>query len=981
MEEDRLEEAFLEALDRVNEKELQDKMRDYLEQYHSRIQRLEQQALRDRLTGLFNRHCLEDEFGRMARNHTVISLLIIDIDYFKSVNDRFGHDTGDRVLQAMATFITDAARGDDACFRYGGEEFLVLLPGTDSQGALRFAERLRSVIADRTLEIFTVPITASFGIAESPRHSRRLDELLHMADRALYKAKHGGRNRTVVFEGDAAVTVPPGGAVSPGPGASHLPQQPTAFIGREKELTEIASLLGEEDCRLLTLVGPGGIGKTRLALEAAMRAEGGYPHGAYFFPGSQLSSPQHLVSALAVSLDFSFYAEGEALAQLLDFLREKKLLLVMDSFERFIEEGSLLLARILEAAPQAKIMVTSQERLNLKGEWILEVGGMDVPDDERGFSLTAPDEFDAINLFLHGARRVYPGITFTMEERPLIGDLCRFLEGMPLGIELASPWIRFLPLKEICEEIAGSLDFLSTTLRDIPERHRSLRVAFEYSWNLLKPEERLAFARMSVFRGGFRREAGEEVAGAPLALITALMDKSLLRRGSSGRYEMHGVLRSYAGEKLGEGAAEEERVRDAFCSYYLRLLQACESEYLRARQVEALAALEDDIENIREAWKMAVQGMCLEELNRSVSSLYLFYDIKAWLEEGEKLLGELVAAVRASAGEGGLRRRIEEELVARAVTRQGCLALRMGMHEKASELLDEGLRILRGLDMQEEVAFNLIFSGMLSERTGDYARASGLYRESLDIYRELDNRRGVATALLNQAIHSVVGYEEARKLYLESLEIYRELGDLRGMSISINNLGVACFYLGEYEEAKRHYEESLAIDRRLGDRRGIAIGLVNLGEVAGKLGRREEARELCGQGLEDFREIGDRRGMASTLSIIGQLAMDQDDPVEAASRFREALAVSEEIGAVPLSLNTMAQMALLLEKRGEKERSHEVICGVLSQEGCDVETRNLGEGLRDRLAFELPAPACKQVADRAGKRSREDLAREMLERS
>ena len=977
MEENRLEEAFLEALDRVNEKELQEKMRDYLEQYNARIQRLEHQALRDSLTGLFNRHCLEDEYERMTRNHVIISVLMMDIDYFKSVNDRFGHEAGDRVLQAMATFITDAVRGDDACFRYGGEEFLLLLPGTNSDGARRFAERLRNVISRRTLEIFSIPITASFGIAECPRHSYQMDDLVRMADQALYQAKHSGRNRTVVFEADRA-GAPPSSDTLTSP-VSHLPQQSTPFIGREAELAEIAGLLNETDCRLLTLVGPGGIGKTRLALEAASRTAEDFPYGAYFFPGSQLSSPEHLVSGLASSLSFSFYAEGDSVTQLLDYLREKKLLIVMDSFERFIDEGSALLTHILEAAPGVKIMVTSQERLNLKGEWILEVGGMSVPANSHDFDLAAPDKFDAINLFLHGARRVYPGATFTIEEEPLISSLCRFLEGMPLGIELASSWIRFLPLKEICTEIENSLDFLSTTLRDIPERHRNLRVAFEYSWSLLKPEDKLAFARMSVFRGGFRREAGEDVADAPLSLITALMDKSLLRRSLTGRYEMHGVLRAYAWEKLSEEGAELERVKDIFSNYYLHLLQDCEVDYLQARQIEAMITLEDEIENIREAWKMAVHGLRLEELNRSISALYLFYDINAWLEEGEKLLGELVDTVRASAGDTRPHRRIEKEIMAKAITRQGCLALRMGMYEKAEQLLGEGLQMLRGLELKEEVAFNLIYSGLLSERTGDYTWASGLYREGLDIYRKLGDRRGVALALHSQAIHSLVGYKEASKLYRESLEIYRKLGDLRGMSISINNLGVASFYLDDYEEAKHHYGESLVIDRRLGDRRGIAIGLMNLGEVAGKLGQKEEARKLCEESLEVFREIGDRRGMASTYSTMGQLAMDSGDLGEAARRFRDALAISEEIRAIPVSLNTMARMALLLEKRGKKGRSFEVVSAVLSHEGCEVETKNLGEQLRDRLAGELSAPTCKKALARIEGSSREDLASGLFE--
>jgi diguanylate cyclase (GGDEF)-like protein len=972
LDEDRLEKAFRETLDLVNGKDLQDKMRAYLEQYAPHGEQLEQQALRDRLTGLFSRHCLEDEYERMTRNHIIISVLMLDIDYFRCINDRFGQETGDQVLRTMAAFITDAVRGDDACFRYGGEEFLVLLPGTNSAGAQQFAERLREAISRRTMEIFSFPVTVSLGISECPRHSYQLDDLVRMADQALYQAKHGGRNRTVVFETDLPGIATPADTATPTSPVSHLPQQSTPFIGRKAELAEISGLLNARGCRMVTLVGPGGIGKTRLALEAASRIAEEYPYGACFVPGAQLTSTDSLVSGLAEALGFSFYGEGEAVSQILDYLREKKLLLVVDSFEHFVEDGSSLLLSILEAAPLVKLVVTSEQRLNLPGESILEVGGMGFPANDPDSDSGGLEEFDALHLFLHGARRVYPGLTFTTEEKPLIFHLCRFLAGVPLGIELAASWIRVLPLSEIRKEI---------DIIDIPESHRNLRVAFEYSWSLLKPEEQQAFSRMSVFRGGFRYEAGEAVADAPLSLISALMDRSLLRRNLTGRYEMHGAMRAYAREKLIEDELELERISDIFSNYYLHLLQDCEVDYLQARQVEALTRLAEEINNIREAWEMAVRGLRLEELNRSVGALYLFYDIEAWLEEGERVLGELAEAVRTSTGDTRPHRTIEKEIMAKALTRQGCLALRMGKYERAEELLSEGMLLLRGLGLREEIAFNLLSSGLLSEKTGDPTWAAGLYRESLDIYRKLGDKRGVAHALNRHAAHSLVGHEEAIKLYQESLEIYRKLDDMRGMGNCINNLGVVNLRLGEYEEARRHFEGSMVINRKLGDRRGIATGLLNLGEVAGRLGDREKARNLCLESLAAFREIGDRRGMADSLCALGQLAMDLADFAESTSYLRDALNISLEIGAEPVALKVMMRMALLLEKQGETEQSFGLASRILAQEGCEMETRELGEELRDRIVSELSAPVRKRILAGTGKTTWEDLAHVLMDSS
>lgn len=971
MDKNRLEEAFREALERVDEKDLDKKMRAFLEQHFTRPEKPEQPALRDRLTGLFNRHCLEDEYERMTRNHIIISMLILDIDYFRSLNDRFGHETGDQVLRATATFITDAVREDDACFRYGGEEFLVLLPGTNSAGARRFAERLRDTISRKTLEIFSLPITASLGISECPRHSYKLDDLVRMADQALYQAKHGGRNRTVVFESDLPGITAPADPATPTSPVSHLPQQSTPFIGRKNELAQLAGFLREKNRRLITLVGPGGIGKTRLALEAASRIAEEYPYGACFVPGSQLTSHDSLVSGLAAALGFSFYSEGEAVSQILGYLREKKLLLVVDGFERFIEEDASLLVRILAAAPLVKLVVTSEERLGLPGEGILEVGGMRFPADDPNRCLEEPEEFDAILLFLFGARRVYPGLTFTTEEKPLISYLCRFLQGIPLGIELATSWIRFLPLSEICKEIENG--------PDMPERHRNQRLAFEYSWNLLRPEEQLAFSRLSVFRGGFRREAAEVVADAPLPLISALMDRSLLRRNLTGRYELHGVVRAYAREKLVEDEQELERVEDIFSNYYLHLLQDCEIDYLQARPIEALTKLDEEIDNIRAAWDMAVRELRLEELNHSIGALHLFCDIKAWLEEGERVLGELIEAVRSSAGDTRPHRTIEKEIMAKALTRQGCLALRMGMHERAEELLREGLLLLRGLGLREEIAFNLLCSGLLSEKAGDFAWAAGLYRESLNIYRKLGDKRGVAHALSSLAIQPLIGYEEAAKFYRDSLDIYSKLDDKRGMSTCNTNLGVASFHLGEYVEAQRCFEESLAIDRKLGYRHGIAIGRLRLGEVAGRLGDREKARDFFRESLDAFREMGDRRGMANSLNALGQLAMDYADFAESASYLRDALAISKEIEAEPVALSVVMRMAILLEKQGVKERSCEIVSCVLARKGCEVETRRLGEELRKRFVSGLSAPARKKVLAGMGKTTWEDLVRELLD--
>ena len=346
----------------------------------------------------------------------------------------------------------------------------------------------------------------------------------------------------------------------------NLPDQPTPFVGREEELTEIAERLEDPTCRLLTLVGPGGTGKTRLAIQAATESLDAFLQGVYFVPLSPVSSAKFLVSTVADALGFQFRGPsgGEPTAQLVDYLREKELLLVMDSFEHLLQETELL-TDILHSAPHVKILVTSRERLNLRAEWLLEVQGLTYPRDEQ---TARAQEYNALKLFLQNVRRVRGDFVLSEETQPYVVRICRLVEGMPLGIELASASVRMFSCEQIAEEIQRDIDFLTTSLRDVPKRHRSMRAVFDHSWNLLSKTEREVFCKLSVFRNGFRREAAKKVARATLPILGALVDKSLLRQTPSGRYNVHELLRQYAAEKLDQTPALKKKSLSRHSSYY-----------------------------------------------------------------------------------------------------------------------------------------------------------------------------------------------------------------------------------------------------------------------------------------------------------------------------------------------------------------------------------------------------------------------------
>jgi DNA-binding SARP family transcriptional activator/predicted ATPase len=407
------------------------------------------------------------------------------------------------------------------------------------------------------------------------------------------------------------------------PPPHNLPPQPTPIVGREAELAEIASYFNNPQAQLLTLVGPGGIGKTRLALQAAARCvepeanvEPRFSDGVYFLPlASALadSFQQSLLAALGDVLKLNLQGPVHPQAQLLNYMRDRDMLLVLDNFDQLVGEARQL-GDILRLAPRVKLLVTSRVRLNLQEEWLLEVKGLEYPTRMDVLADTAVG-CSAVRLFVQHARRVQAGFAMTDAETPEVIRICQLVEGVPLGIELAASWLRVLSCREVAAETEKSVDFLTTSLQNVPERHRSVRAVFDYSWNLLSPAEQAAFRQLSVFRGGFRREAAAQVVGVSLPLLAGLMDKSLLRHSAAGRYEIHDLLRQYAEEKLKADPTEYAHLHDAHCHHYAELMSQHQAELKGEDLPAALTELDADRENVRAAWNWAVSQRRIEEMN------------------------------------------------------------------------------------------------------------------------------------------------------------------------------------------------------------------------------------------------------------------------------------------------------------------------------------------------------------------------------
>ncbi len=415
----------------------------------------------------------------------------------------------------------------------------------------------------------------------------------------------------------------------------NLPLAPTAFVGRETELAALADRLADPACRLLTLVGPGGIGKTRLAVQAAAKQLDAFANGVVFVPLAPLGSADLLVPAIADALDFTLTGRDSPQTQLLDYLSSKEMLLILDNCEHLLA-GAGLFADILRRAPDVTMLATSRERLNVPGEWLFDVQGLPVPDHWD----TAADQ-TAVALFVQSVRRQLNNFAPTEAESAAVVRICRLVGGMPLAIELAAGWVRVLSCAEIAREIEHSLGILAGKQPGLPLRHQSLQAVYEHSWNLLTVEERGAFMRLSVFRGGFQREAVEQVAGADLRLLAALIDKSLVGAGPTGRYQLHELARQFAWEKLDQAGAVIDTA-NRHLVYFVAMGEQAAPELIGPRQATWLDRLELEHDNLRAALAWSQTANRVDLGMRLTVGLWRFWFLRGHMVEAGQWLRRIL---------------------------------------------------------------------------------------------------------------------------------------------------------------------------------------------------------------------------------------------------------------------------------------------------------------------------------------------------
>ncbi|MGQ9706355.1 MAG: tetratricopeptide repeat protein [bacterium] len=698
----------------------------------------------------------------------------------------------------------------------------------------------------------------------------------------------------------------------------NLPTQLTPFINRERELTEIAKLINNPSCRLITLTGLGGIGKTRLAIQIGAEYIEKFENGVFFIPLAPLSSSNFIIPTIADSLRFSFYSNEDPRKQLINYLKDKEMLLIMDNCEHLIE-GVDIISDILKDALRIKILATSRERLNLSGEWVFQVDGMSVPDVVD----IDIEKFSSVQLFLHVAKRVSPDWKLKDDDKRWITRICQLVDGLPLGIELSSSWIRMLSTKDIAMEVEKSYGFLTTQLRDVPERHRGLRVVFEYSYKLLTDAEKDILIKLSMFRGGFTREAVECVAEASILVLSSLVDKSLVRINQAGRYEIHEVIRQFVYEKLDENNSEKENVKKRHSEYYATFVNQREEGLIGENQIEVIAEIAEEIENIRTGLSYAIERYDVLTIDKYIDSLSKFYDIRSWFSEGEEIMGRMVSKLRDRKVSDDKERGVFYKCLGKAISRYGTFLYRLGKYNDARISINESLSILRETNDKKEIVYALCFLGETLRMAGDYSEATTVLKESIEISKEINDQYLLALSINNLGnIETLLGnYTKAEKLYKESLTIRKNISNVSGIASSLMNLGTIYYYIEEHSKSKEFYEEALEIFKKLNDRRGVALTLSNLGGFETIVGNYEAAENLFNKSIEISRKIGDRTLTARGLNNLGITLTDMGNYEKAEISLNECIGIYRESGdkrGTSVALNNLANVYL---GKGDLERA------------------------------------------------------------
>lgn len=711
---------------------------------------------------------------------------------------------------------------------------------------------------------------------------------------------------------------------------TNLPVALTSFIGRETELAELKELLTRK--RLVTILGLGGAGKTRLAVQVTAEMLYAFPDGAWFVDLAPLSNSAHLVNYILSSLGLREDWRYSSVQTLVDFLRDKALLLLLDNCEHILDGIAPLVETLLQNAPKLKILATSRALLGSKGETVWLIPTLSLPKSSDEMALENLMQFEAVKLFVERALSVKNDFALTKDNTMAVAQICRQLDGIPLAIELAAARVRVLSVGDIAARLDDRFRLLVSNQNTV-SRQKTLRNLIDWSYDLLPENERALIRRLSVFAGGWTLPLAEQICTGGqfedfevLDLLANLVDKSLvIAEFEEGRerYYFLETIRQYAQVRLVESHELDEFSR-RHAQIFTIMAERASSELSGPNQGFCLDRLDMEQDNLRVAMEWLAQNRDgAEQLLRMTVSLWRYWEIRGALSEGRARL-ELALAHTPNAS---------AQLRAHGLRGAGMLALHQGDYASASDLHQRSLALFKELEDKFGIGCELEALGEIAKYEGDYARSVELHSHSLDIRREIDDQEGVAKALghLGMIARDRGQYQQAQELLGESLRLGQQLEDKLLAAQALNNLGLVAFNLCAYPRASELLEEALSLYRVLNDRPGISETLQNLGNVAKDQGDFQKAHRYYRECLKLKQELGDRRGIAQAISSQAEANFFQGNYPRAADQAEQSLAIFQALGVKRGVIFASGVQAYIAHYQGDQARAESLAREIIAR--------------------------------------------------
>ena len=689
----------------------------------------------------------------------------------------------------------------------------------------------------------------------------------------------------------------------------HFPTPLTPFVGRQRELNELLTTLAQPDCRVLTLLGPGGMGKTRLSVQVGRQMSHSprqYRDGIYFIALANVTTEELLITTMTQRLGLRLDEQTPPRQQLLAYLRDKEMLLVCDNFEQIVTAAALI-ADIVAAAPQVQILLTSREPLNIQAEWRQRVGGLDTSEGSQ----------EAVELFLHSARRMVPNFQLRPADEPVVQALSRLVDGLPLALEIAAAWVRVLEPAAILRETQKSLDFLASPLHDLPERHQSVRAVLTQSWQMLTPALQSVLARLALFPGAFALDAVLTILPDVTMLdIATLLDRSLLHRLPQGRYEMHELLRQFTRqqENAGELTPQPSLLSRQYSHYYLGLVAEHEGK-LRGRDPQpALHLLQNELEHIRQAWQWAIAGQQTDLLNQAIPGLSRFYHLAGLFHEAaDRFLAALPLV--STWPDSPATSLLLSQLHAQASHFLG----QRGQYEEAIRQAQSARHRAERLGENRLLGQSYSLEGEWRRHRGQLDEAKQLLTQALQFYSTPDPEGEMAHILNEMGLVHVTQSQYAVALYTftQAQQIYEAVGDQAEISTTLGNIGHAYQLKGDYPQALTHLRQAMAIAEAIGYKQGIVQHALSLGNVQMEQGDLAAARTAYTQALQLAQGLGYVRGIINSMLQLGNADANQGQFQEALLWFQKAKIQAEAAGLRDLLALILGRQAIVLGRRGD----------------------------------------------------------------